>query len=233
MANPGANADVKIFPHFHPTGDHGYDPPTIFPLHARQQLPTEDSRFEQSAKYIYFSPQTCPTERIAMNGDCRCDADPEHKHSPCIESTQPTDSTPQPKGSTNASPAKAGLTAEKLRGSVPGMPTRQFLHQAEKFVRCLSDDATTQPHDDDNAGTPTHGTPHRPSQPPPSIVSDYIVKVECQKRGYPNLHVPQRTEAPRPQTSMLAPAQHESKPNKDPDKYEAHREASPRRENCV
>ena len=239
MANLSADADVKIFPHLFPTGEHGYNPRMKFSSYARQRLLNEDPRFEQSADYTYFLLEMWLKKRISANTNVRiaqqaigndktsqdalrrqiyttlrdipgtqpyfyakkglalsmyeqlgipqwfmtltCHAkqpeiltaciyarllrnaarsrnakdrdairaqatgiyykyqnDPEYKWNPNIENTEPTSPTPPAKGSTNANPAKAGLTANELCSSMPAIVSRQFFHQVKKFMRWLA-----------------------------------------------------------------------------------------------
>ncbi len=71
MANITSNADVKIFPHLFPTGEHGYDARMKFSTYARQRLLNEDPRFEQSADYTYFLLEVWLKKRISGNTNVR------------------------------------------------------------------------------------------------------------------------------------------------------------------
>ena len=71
MANLMTDADVKIFPHLFPTGEHGYNPGMKFADYTRQRLLGADPRFEDCPDYIYFLLETWLKKRISSNTSVR------------------------------------------------------------------------------------------------------------------------------------------------------------------
>ena len=78
MANLMTDADVKIFPHLFPTGEHGYNPGMKFADYTRQRLLGADPRFEDCPDYIYFLLETWLKKRISSNTSVRIS---QQKHS--------------------------------------------------------------------------------------------------------------------------------------------------------
>ena len=103
-----------------------------------------------------------------------------------------------------------GLSANQLCNQQPAIVARQFQHQLRQFLRWLAPqiaadngadilaDPQDHPRDDEEedaasvaAPATDQGGKHHsmPKERPPFQVTDYIVRIEWQKRGYPHAHI--------------------------------------------